>query len=186
VNVTIPLTGVHEIAGTVSAPDGHRLNHGLVRLHPTGEPVFSLATPVTAEGTFSFHRIPADHFTISVEDASDMKMTPRTDGAVRYQQQTLVQRYAPGAIDINVTDSDLTSGNLVQHSVLYVQRPLCAAIRDRPRAGRSAPGRLAQVAREILCLAIPNDSPTECVATGGPTCADSRCSSPLRGRRNHA
>lgn len=64
VNITIPLTGGHEIAGTVSALDGNRANHTLVRLYPTGEPFLSLATLLAADGTFSFHRVPPDSYTV--------------------------------------------------------------------------------------------------------------------------
>lgn len=107
VNVTFPLTGVHEIAGTVSALDGHRLNHGLVRLYPTGEPLFSLATPLAADGSFSFHRVPPDSYTVRVEDASDWKIVPRTDGVVRYNQRTLVQSFGTGTVDVKVADADI-------------------------------------------------------------------------------
>jgi hypothetical protein len=109
VNITIPLTGVHEISGAVAASDGHRLNHGVVRLYPTGEPRFSLAAPLKGDGTFSFHRIPADSYTILVEDASDWKLTPKGDGGQRYEERTLVQRYGPASVDVNVADTDLTN-----------------------------------------------------------------------------
>jgi Carboxypeptidase regulatory-like domain len=117
VNVTIPLTGLHEVTGTVTAPDGHRLNHGFVRLYPTGERVSSLVTPLTPDGTFSFHSLPADHFTISVEEASDFNMTTREDGILRYQQPTLVQRYGPGSVEIIVMDRDLTNVSLTVSAI---------------------------------------------------------------------
>ena len=111
VDITIPLTGVHEVGGAVTASDGHRINHGLVRLYPTGEPRFNLAAPLAADGTFSFHRIPVDSYTVLVEDASDWTMVP-VDGAVRYEQPTLVQRYGTGSVEINVADSDLANVSL--------------------------------------------------------------------------
>jgi hypothetical protein len=109
VNITIPLTGVHEIAGTVWAADGHRLNHGLVRLFPTGETLFSLTAPLAADGTFRFHRVPPDSYTVLVQDASDFKIVPLTVGAVHYDQRTLAQRYGTGAKDIKVADADITN-----------------------------------------------------------------------------
>lgn len=86
VNITIALTGVHEVGGVVASPDRHRLNRGLVRLYPTGEPHFSLAAPLQADGTFRFHRIPPDSYTIMVEGASDWK-----------------------SVDVTVADVDLTN-----------------------------------------------------------------------------
>jgi hypothetical protein len=112
VDIKIPLTGVHEVGGTVTASDGRRINHGLVRLYPTGEPRFNLATPLAADGTFSFHRVPADSYTVLVEDGSDWKMVP-AHGVAGYEQPTLVQRYRASSIDINVGDSDITNVSLI-------------------------------------------------------------------------
>ena len=108
VNLTVPLTGVHEVAGTVSAPDGHRLNHAQVRLYPKGEPLLGLSTPLEAAGTFRFHRVPPDSYTVRVEDASDWKLVPKTWGAVHYDQRTLVQSFGTGSVDIKVADTDVT------------------------------------------------------------------------------
>ncbi len=100
VNITIPLSGVREVGGAVMARDGHRLNHGLVRLFPRGEGRFSLATPVEADGSFHFHRIPPDHYTIRVEDVSDL----RNDGGVR----TVVQNYRSASVELNVAEVDVS------------------------------------------------------------------------------
>lgn len=51
---------------------------------------FSLATPVKADGTFSFGRIPPDSYTVLLQDANDLALTPKSDGAVRYQERTVV------------------------------------------------------------------------------------------------
>ena len=101
VNITIPLSGVHEVSGAVAATDGHRLNHGLVRLFPAGEPRFSLATPVEADGSFHFHRIPKDRYTIRVEDASDWK----NNGGVR----TVLQKYGSASVDVEVAEGDVSN-----------------------------------------------------------------------------
>lgn len=100
VNITIPLSGVHEVGGAVAAADGHRLNHGLVRLFPAGEPRFSLAAPVEADGSFHFHRIPRDRYTIRVEDTSDWK----NNGGVR----SLLQKYGSASADVEVADGDVS------------------------------------------------------------------------------
>ena len=113
VDIMVPLTGVHDVSGIVTAPDGHRLNHGLVRLFPTGERRFSLAAPLLADGSFSFHRLPPDKYTLSVEEASDFKMVPRIDGAVRYEQQTLVQNFGTASVELAVSDVDVTSVTLI-------------------------------------------------------------------------
>jgi hypothetical protein len=117
VDIAIPLVGVHEVSGSVTGPDGHRLNHGTVRLYPTGEPRFSLATPVKADGTFSFGRIPQDSYTVLLQDATDLALTPKSDGVVRYQERTVVQKYQSAAVVVNVADVDLTDVILVASPV---------------------------------------------------------------------
>lgn len=92
VNITIPLTGGHEIAGIVSAPDGNRLNHALVRLYPTGEPFLSLATLLAADGTFSFHRVPPDSYTVKC----------------CFDEHTLVPT-GTGTVDVMVDDADIAN-----------------------------------------------------------------------------
>jgi hypothetical protein len=106
-DITIPLTGLHEVGGMVTAPDGHRLNRGLVRLYPAGEPRFPVSAPLEADGAFNFHGIPADRYTILVGDASDWKLTPKGDGALRYDERTLVATYGTAAVDVEVGDTDL-------------------------------------------------------------------------------
>jgi len=100
VNITIPLNGVHEVYGAVMARDGHRVDHGLVRLFPTGEARFSLSTPVEADGSFHFHRIPPDHYTIRAEDVSDL----RNDGGVR----RVLQKYGSASVDVEVAAGDVS------------------------------------------------------------------------------
>lgn len=108
VDIIIPLIGVREVSGIVTGPDGHRLNHGLVRLYPTGEPRFPLSTPVQADGTFSFHRIPQDRYTVLLEEATDMAVTPKSNGGL-----TVIQKYGPVSADIEVANADLTDVKLV-------------------------------------------------------------------------
>ncbi len=115
-DITIPLTAVYTVSGFVVAPDGHRLNHGLVRLYPTGEPRFSLATQVAADGTFGFYRISPDTYTIHVEDASDWAMVPTTIGNMSYQQRKMVRSYADRSLDIDVKTQDLANVTLIVES----------------------------------------------------------------------
>jgi hypothetical protein len=97
VDIMIPLTGIHSVGGDVKASDGHRINHALIRLFPTGEPRFSLATPLAVDGTFSFQRVPPDSYTLRAEE---------------YVDQSLVNSLGNGSIDINVADIDLINVSL--------------------------------------------------------------------------
>lgn len=117
VDIAIPLAGVHEVNGSVTGPDGHRLNHGTVLLYPTGEPRFFLATPVKADGTFNFSRIPQDSYTVLLQDGTDLVLTPKNDGVVPYQERTVVQKYQSASVVVNVADVDLTDVTLVASPV---------------------------------------------------------------------
>jgi hypothetical protein len=97
VDITIPLAGTHSVSGDVKASDGHRVNDALIRLYPTGEPRFSLATRLSVDGTFSFQRVPPDSYTLRVEE---------------FEDRSLVQRVGAGSVDIDVTDIDLANLSL--------------------------------------------------------------------------
>ncbi len=58
VDIMIPLTGTHSVSGDVKASDGHRIDHALIRLYPTREPRFSLATPLPSMGPSAFSELP--------------------------------------------------------------------------------------------------------------------------------
>ncbi len=105
VNIVIPLAGVYSVGGNVVAKDGHRLNHGLVRLYPAGEPRFPLAAALAADGTFQFRRIPPDTYTVRVEDASDWKLVK--------EQPTLVQSFGSASANVTVADADLENISIV-------------------------------------------------------------------------
>jgi Carboxypeptidase regulatory-like domain len=107
VDIALPLVEAHEVSGSITGPDGHRLNHGQVRLYPTGEPRFSLATPLQGNGTFVFHRIPPDSYTVSIDNASDLVLTPKNNQGLRYDERTVVQKYRPVSKNIDVGDRDL-------------------------------------------------------------------------------
>lgn len=66
VDLVIPVEG-RRVRGSVVTPDGHRVSNGLVRLCPTGEPGFSLATPIDADGFFEFADLPRDTYTLRLE-----------------------------------------------------------------------------------------------------------------------
>ena len=107
VDVTIPLSGGHTVSGTVAARDGHRVNHGLVRLYPDGEPEFTLSANLAADGTFVFYQVLPDHYTLRVEDASDWKMIS-TAGIPHYNQPTLVRNYETASSDLIMADEDVS------------------------------------------------------------------------------
>ena len=97
VDITIPLTGTHSVSGDVKASDGHRVNDALIRLYPTGEPRFSLATPLAVDGTFSFQRVPPDSYTVHVEE---------------YEDRSFAKSLGNGSVDIKVADMDLPNVSL--------------------------------------------------------------------------
>jgi hypothetical protein len=73
VDITVPLQGLHTIAGIVEAKtDGHRINSGTVRLNGTDDTSFERKADLQ-DGTFEFDLVPAGNYTVEVQNAKDTK-----------------------------------------------------------------------------------------------------------------
>ncbi len=107
-DIIIPRNGLYDVTGVVvSADDGHRLNKGLLRLYPTGEPRFSRATPLAADGSFHFHQVAPDAYTTTLEDGEDLHLVPVTEGNRSIERPETLRKYWNAAIDIRVLDSNV-------------------------------------------------------------------------------
>ncbi len=107
-DIIIPSNGLYDVTGTVvSAEDGHRLNQGLLRLYSTGEPRFSRAAPLAEDGSFHFHQVAPDTYTIALENGEDLHLVPRTEGNFSTQRAETLRRYRNATLDIKVLDSNV-------------------------------------------------------------------------------
>jgi len=71
-DIEIPLSGLHTVAGTVSAlADGHALGHGTARLLYADDREKAREIPLLEDGTFSFEFVPEGKYILTVSGAKD-------------------------------------------------------------------------------------------------------------------
>ena len=97
-------------------PPGPALPPGDVFGAPTGEDGrFTISNETPGEYyVVVWHPgyISAKEYRIRVEDASDFETTPKRQGALQYNERTLVQKYGPVSADIKVAGTDVTNLSL--------------------------------------------------------------------------
>ncbi|MGI4831057.1 MAG: carboxypeptidase-like regulatory domain-containing protein [Janthinobacterium lividum] len=71
--ISVPLSKLHQVSGTLIARDGHALNGGTVHLRDRNDDSIFLSVDVSSEnGRFVFNYTPEGSYTLAVEDARDL------------------------------------------------------------------------------------------------------------------
>jgi len=110
IDITIPLTGLHTVQGSVSAKDGQTLNMGELALKDTSDDKLTFAVSLMRDGTYSFGNIPPGRYKLSVEAAlGALNPNPKND----WEKNELVpqKKFVPAQREIIVGDNDLTDTN---------------------------------------------------------------------------
>lgn len=82
VDLTIPLAGLHDIHGEVSAlVDGHKLKKATVQLLYTDDRSIALETTTDDDGDYWFDSVPEGNYILAVVNASDENRTATTKDA---------------------------------------------------------------------------------------------------------
>jgi hypothetical protein len=85
-DITIPTNQLHNIYGTVLAPDGHPINFGNVALlYADDRSFFSLVTVSSDDGSFHFAYVPDGNFILSVQNARDIDRANYHPGTYSYE-----------------------------------------------------------------------------------------------------
>jgi hypothetical protein len=117
VDIEIPLSGLHTVAGTVSAlPDGHALGRGTVRLLYADDREKARETSLVEDGTFSFEYVAEGKYILQVSGAQDAEQANTgsengeadTASTKRTPARRYVDKEIPVAVlndteDINIT-----------------------------------------------------------------------------------
>ncbi len=112
IDIEIPLSGLHSLAGTVSAlPDGHPVAHGLVRLLYADDREKARETDLQEDGSYSFEYVPEGKYTLEVTGAHDEEQNGPAAGQGDDAKPTITHVYADNEIPINVLN-DMTDLNL--------------------------------------------------------------------------
>ena len=75
-DISIPLSQLHEISGTVAAADGHPIDHAHVALRFADSQEPFVALPVRPDGTFEFAYVPEGSYILTVTGARDQNQIP--------------------------------------------------------------------------------------------------------------
>lgn len=85
-DITIPTNQLHNIYGTVLAPDGHPINFGTVALlYADDRSFFSLVAVDSDDGSFHFAYVPDGNFILSVQNARDIDRAKYHPDAYAYE-----------------------------------------------------------------------------------------------------
>jgi hypothetical protein len=78
-DITIPRVGLHRLSGRVVTSTGASVDAGIVRLAPVGESTLLRATPLQADGRFSFDDVVDEEYTLAVEFYGETEMLGLTE-----------------------------------------------------------------------------------------------------------
>jgi len=108
VDVTIPVQGLHTVAGTVEArSDGHRINAGTVRLTGVDDTSFDRKVAVN-DGEFEFDFVPQGKYIVSIDGARDTKRrTVQAEGKSFFVVDTL-RKFGLAQLPVMVQTTDIT------------------------------------------------------------------------------
>lgn len=71
-DITIPVTGLHSLAGTVTAKfDGHAIGHGTIQLLDPKDKTVLRTTELHKDGTFAFRYVPEGSYTVKIDGLKD-------------------------------------------------------------------------------------------------------------------
>jgi hypothetical protein len=102
-DIEIPLSGLHTVAGTVSAlADGHPVNKGSVRLLYADDREKARETDLLEDGSFSFDYIAEGKYILQVSGAHDEVQNNSADGKDEDQKPAITHLYADKEMPLTV------------------------------------------------------------------------------------
>jgi hypothetical protein len=111
VDIEIPLSGLHTVAGTVTAfADGHSLNHATLRLLYADDREAARETALLEDGSFSLEYVPEGKYILQISGAMDAVQKVSEPDAVAAKPDADIH-YADKEIPLIVMD-DMSDVNL--------------------------------------------------------------------------
>ena len=109
----VPVSGLHTVSGRVIGPEGKPIMGGNLRLAPKGETdrfggllLDAIATPIERDGTFHFHSVLPDTYTLSLEEGDGAEMVGLTADGKGLRMRVVKSPYAPVSETVTVGGSD--------------------------------------------------------------------------------
>jgi len=106
VDIDIPVVGLHKVTGKVVVSTGTIVDSAIVRLYPSGESDLSRATPLQADGSFSFDDVPDEQYTIDVEFHDDVEILGLTEDKTGVRMRMKKTPYENVSLAIRVDGHD--------------------------------------------------------------------------------
>jgi hypothetical protein len=111
VDIEIPLSGLHTVAGTVTAlADGHSLNHATLRLLYADDREAARETALLEDGSFSLEYVPEGKYILQISGAMDAVQKVSEPDALAAKPDADIH-YADKEIPLIVMD-DMSDVNL--------------------------------------------------------------------------
>lgn len=106
VDIVVPLTGLHKVAGTVTAvADGHALGRGRVQLLHADDRELARQTSLLKDGSFEFEFVPDGRYVLQISGAADADPDgggqPKHTPAQTYQDKEMPLIVAGDTEDVN-------------------------------------------------------------------------------------
>ena len=108
VDITIPLAGLHTVAGAVTAlADGHPLGQGKARLLYADDREQARETSLAEDGSFSFEYVPEGKFILQVAGAADVGEVAQGESQRHYTDKEMPVTVLSNVDDIAITLTEL-------------------------------------------------------------------------------
>jgi len=119
VDVTIPLTGLHTVRGTVTAKrDGHPLNRGQVDLIYADDQEQARYAHVQEDGSFVFSFVPEDKYLLRVRGGADTERVEYNEGSMSVSEDRVIRKYGDAEMPLMV-HGDVSGLELAAPDVSY-------------------------------------------------------------------
>jgi hypothetical protein len=107
VEIAIPLSGLHTVAGNVTAlADGHAIARGKVLLLYADDREKARESALTEDGSFSFEYVPEGKFIVQVAGAADAEEMPPGEGVRQYKNKEIPVTVLDNVDDLAISLSE--------------------------------------------------------------------------------
>jgi hypothetical protein len=106
IDITIPRVGLHRVSGRVVTDTGATVDAGIVRLAPAGESTLLRATPLQADGSFSFDDVVDEEYTVAVEFHGETEILGLTEDKAGIRMRMKKAPYKSVSQNVRVNGED--------------------------------------------------------------------------------
>lgn len=106
--ITIPLSTVHTVRGTIKARDGRVINLGMATMVDTKDPQILFRTLLQTDGFFEFHTVPTGTYALTLSNSYIQVTVPGSDDHPDHAERIKTNAFADQTESVIVKDSDIS------------------------------------------------------------------------------